>query len=148
MIGIPNAATKRDYNLNMLGTNHHSFSDLEDEDTSKEDDNEPNVAVDDIIDDIADTDTPNKNNTVSKKKKKEKKTTNLANETNVITSCAEAYFSGGNDKAILVAMAIGLDDPVIDTDDEPYKSSRSRSSFVPSANHLYTGVLFHLVMRL
>jgi hypothetical protein len=89
MIGIPDAATKRDYNLNVLGTNHHSFSDLEDEDTSKEDDNEPNVAVDDIIDDIDNTDNPIKiTPSVKKRKKTKKTTTNLA----TIISCHDGRF--------------------------------------------------------
>jgi hypothetical protein len=59
---------------------------------------------------------------------------NVASPTASIGTCKEAYESSGNSKCVLLAMALGLHDISIDTNQEP--SSRSRRSFVPGANEL------------
>jgi hypothetical protein len=52
------------------------------------------------------------------------------------STCAEAYENRSNNIAVLLAMGIGLKNLSVDITEEPYRSSRSRHSLVPTAKEL------------
>jgi hypothetical protein len=81
----------------------------------------------------------NNNNRKITKAKQQSKTTTTTNQGIVLTTCAEAYKASGNNKAVLLAMGIGLKDFCVNINEEPFKS-KNRWSFVPTSKELISEI--------
>jgi hypothetical protein len=135
MVGISIVAGESDSHLNTLSVHHQSSSDNDDELLAEEDVDKVDLVIASTCDaDDDDTTTTNINNSKNTmKKKKSKKSTR---EVPYFVTCAENYEKNGYSKFVLLAMAAGVKDVGLDTNEEPYKTSKSRRSFVPSAKDL------------
>jgi hypothetical protein len=135
MAGIPKVSTATTAHYTLLGQNHRSSSD-NDETEPEEDYFSSDEEDDDNIEALAEEDddgisTHNNNWQITKPKNKSQKNNALL----ALTTCAETYEASSNNKAVLIAMGIGLKDLRVDINEEPYKS-RNRQSFAPTLKKL------------
>jgi hypothetical protein len=138
MIGVPTVSTEP-HSDSMFGINHRTSSDIDDNQDNKEDD-VTTVNEYDYKEEISIATTSDSGDDIiphnNKKKAKKNSTTNPATVATLVINCALAYEQCRNSKAALLAMGIGLTDLAIDTNAEPYLSSKNRRSFVPSKQEL------------
>jgi hypothetical protein len=127
MAGIPNVSTTTTAHDTLLGQNHCYLSDHDKTETEEdylsldEEDDDDIEAL--AVEDDDGMSTHNNNQQITKPKNK------------ALTTCAEAYKASDNNKAVLIAMGIGLKGLCMDISEEPYKS-RNRQSFVPTSKEL------------
>jgi hypothetical protein len=133
---LPNVSTATTVHYTLLSQDHHSSSDNDETEPEEDYLSSDEEEDDDAIESLAEEDddgisTHNSNRQITKPKNKSQKN----NPVLALATCAEAYKASGNNKAILIAMGIGLKDLCVDINKEPYKS-RNRQSFVPTSKEL------------